>query len=177
MGTSKYIQEPWRKKQFNVIRFLLRVAAGSSASALRPTGIQGYVIYQICVCHGGCKCPVPKDATCDKPVHHGVNQWKCSKPSVCCWGASWMPLSGSESPDFFLAWWRFHIKILWGYPHGSIPQSYQKKFGHAVDHQTSPQAQGDASADIYRLQELYPWQGPQVSPQDWCFSAFALGKV
>lgn len=106
------------------MRFLLRVATGSNASALRPTGIQGYVIYQICVCHGGCKCPGPEDATCDKPVpvHHSVNQQKCSKPSVCCWGASWMPLSGSDSPDFLLGWWRFHICILWNYPHWPIPQ-------------------------------------------------------
>lgn len=36
-----------------------RCAAGSTACALRCTGTQGYVIYQICVHHGGRKCPVP----------------------------------------------------------------------------------------------------------------------
>uniref|UniRef100_M3YXQ0 Ribosomal protein L15 n=1 Tax=Mustela putorius furo TaxID=9669 RepID=M3YXQ0_MUSPF len=89
MGTYKHIQELWRKKQSNVMRFLLRVRCWQYHQPLhtapRPTrpdkarrlgykAKQGYVIYQIRVRRGGRKCPVPKGATYSKPVHHGVNQ-------------------------------------------------------------------------------------------------------
>eukprot|EP00069_Balaena_mysticetus_P006124 bmy_18404T0 len=40
---------------------------------------QGYVIYQIRVCCGARKCPVPKGATYGKPLHHGVNQLKFAR--------------------------------------------------------------------------------------------------
>ncbi|XP_012500015.1 PREDICTED: 60S ribosomal protein L15 [Propithecus coquereli] len=93
MGAYKYIQELWRKKQSDVMRFLLRVRCWQyrQLSALhrapRPTrpdkarrlgykAKQGYVIYRIRVRRGGRKRPVPKGATYGKPVHHGVNQLK-----------------------------------------------------------------------------------------------------
>ncbi|EHB13418.1 60S ribosomal protein L15 [Heterocephalus glaber] len=80
MGAYKYIQELWRKKQSDVMRFLLRVRCWQyrQLSALhrapRPTqpdkvlrlgykAKQGYVIYRIPVRHGGRKPPVPKDST------------------------------------------------------------------------------------------------------------------
>ncbi|KAL1773328.1 60S ribosomal protein L15 [Sigmodon hispidus] len=44
---------------------------------------QGYVIYRICVCHGGHKRLVPKGATYGKPVHHGVNQLKFARSLQC----------------------------------------------------------------------------------------------
>ncbi|XP_035883478.1 LOW QUALITY PROTEIN: 60S ribosomal protein L15-like [Phyllostomus discolor] len=96
MGTYKYIQELWGKKQSDVMRFLLRVCCWQyhQLSALhrtpRPTrpdkaprlgykAKQGYVTYWIHVHYGGHKCPVPKCATYGKPVHHGVNQPKFSQ--------------------------------------------------------------------------------------------------
>nr|BAG59606.1 unnamed protein product [Homo sapiens] len=96
MGAYKYIQELWRKKQSDVMRFLLRVRCWQyrQLSALhrapRPTrpdkarrlgykAKQGYVIYRIRVRRGGRKRPVPKGATYGKPVHHGVNQLKFAR--------------------------------------------------------------------------------------------------
>ncbi|KAK7810118.1 hypothetical protein U0070_026522 [Myodes glareolus] len=91
MGAYKYIQELWRKKQSDVMRFLPRVCCWQyrQLSALhrapRPTrpdkawrlgykAKQGYFIYRIRVSRGGRKRPLPKGATYGKPVHHGVNQ-------------------------------------------------------------------------------------------------------
>uniref|UniRef100_A0A8D2CPP9 Ribosomal protein L15 n=1 Tax=Sciurus vulgaris TaxID=55149 RepID=A0A8D2CPP9_SCIVU len=96
MGAYKYIQELWRKKQSDVMRFLLRVRCWQyrQLSALhrapRPTRLdkahrlgykakQGYVTYRIRVRRGGGKRPVPKGATYGKPVHHGVNQLKFAR--------------------------------------------------------------------------------------------------
>uniref|UniRef100_A0A8C4W8V8 Ribosomal protein L15 n=1 Tax=Gopherus evgoodei TaxID=1825980 RepID=A0A8C4W8V8_9SAUR len=96
MGAYKYIQELWRKKQSDVMRFLLRVRCWQyrQLSALhrapRPTrpdkarrlgykAKQGYVIYRIRVRRGGRKRPVPKGATYGKPVNHGVNQLKFAR--------------------------------------------------------------------------------------------------
>ncbi|XP_068923169.1 large ribosomal subunit protein eL15-like isoform X2 [Petaurus breviceps papuanus] len=93
MGAYKYIQQLWRKKQSDVMRFLLRVLCWQyrQLSALhrapQPTrpdkarrlgykAKQGYVIYRIRVRRGGRKRPVPKGATYGKPVHHGVKQLK-----------------------------------------------------------------------------------------------------
>ncbi|ELV10480.1 60S ribosomal protein L15 [Tupaia chinensis] len=96
MGTYKYIQELWRKKQSDLMRFLLWVCCWPYRQllvlhwALRPTWPdkacrlgykvkQVYVIYRICVWHGGCKRPVPKGTTYGKPVHHGINQLKFAR--------------------------------------------------------------------------------------------------
>ncbi|XP_016298980.1 60S ribosomal protein L15-like [Sinocyclocheilus anshuiensis] len=96
MGAYKYMQELWRKKQSDVMRFLLRVRCWQyrQLSALhrapRPTrpdkarrlgykAKQGYVIYRIRVRRGGRKRPVPKGATYGKPVHHGINQIKFAR--------------------------------------------------------------------------------------------------
>uniref|UniRef100_A0A8C6MQE1 Ribosomal protein L15 n=1 Tax=Mus spicilegus TaxID=10103 RepID=A0A8C6MQE1_MUSSI len=96
MGAYKYLQEVWRKKQSDVMRFLLRVRCWQyrQLSALHrapcPTrpdkarrlgykAKQGYVIYRIRVRRGGRKRPVPKGATYRKPVHHGVNLLKLAR--------------------------------------------------------------------------------------------------
>uniref|UniRef100_A0A2I3H4X6 Ribosomal protein L15 n=1 Tax=Nomascus leucogenys TaxID=61853 RepID=A0A2I3H4X6_NOMLE len=95
MGAYKYIQELWRKRQSDVMCFLLRVRCWQyrqlsalhraprltwpdKARRLGYKAKQGYVIYRIRVHRGGRKCPVPKGATYGKPVHHGVNQLKFS---------------------------------------------------------------------------------------------------
>uniref|UniRef100_A0A8C0E6M1 Ribosomal protein L15 n=1 Tax=Balaenoptera musculus TaxID=9771 RepID=A0A8C0E6M1_BALMU len=71
----------WRKKQSDVMRFLLRVRCWQqycrlSARRLGYKAKQGYVIYRIRVRRSGCKRPVPKGATYSTPVNHGVNQLK-----------------------------------------------------------------------------------------------------
>jgi len=84
MGAYKYIQELWRKKQSDVMRFLLRVRCWQyrQLSALhrapRPTrpdkarrlgykAKQGYVIYRIRVGRGGRRITNIVDAT---PIPH-----------------------------------------------------------------------------------------------------------
>jgi len=93
MGAYKYMQEMYRKKQSDVLRFLLRVRTwqyrqlSAIHRAPRPNrpdkarrlgyrAKQGYVIYRIRVRRGGRKRPVPKGCTYGKPKSHGVNQIK-----------------------------------------------------------------------------------------------------
>ncbi|ELW70565.1 60S ribosomal protein L15 [Tupaia chinensis] len=83
MGTYKYIQELWWKKQSDVMRFLLRVRCWQYCQLWtlhwvpRPTwqgkarrldykAKHGYVIYRIRVRRGGHKRPVPKGVTYGK---------------------------------------------------------------------------------------------------------------
>uniref|UniRef100_A0A2K5ZR11 Ribosomal protein L15 n=1 Tax=Mandrillus leucophaeus TaxID=9568 RepID=A0A2K5ZR11_MANLE len=85
VGAYKYIQELWRKKQCDVMHFLLRVhcwqyrklsAVHRAHHSTRPhrtrprKAKQDYVICRIRVYRGGRKRPVPKGATYSKPVHH-----------------------------------------------------------------------------------------------------------
>merc|ERR1712179_632323 len=93
MGAYKYMQELYRKKQSDVLRFLLRVRCWQYRQlhrvhgAPRPTrpdkarrlgyrATQGFVIYRVRVRRGGRKRPVPKGCTYGKPKTHGVNQLK-----------------------------------------------------------------------------------------------------
>ncbi|KAH7730979.1 60S ribosomal protein L15-like protein [Aphelenchoides avenae] len=93
MGAYKYMQEIWRKKQSDVMRYLLRVRCWQYRQLTavhrcpRPTrpekarrlgykAKQGYVIYRVRVRRGGRKRPVTKGQTYGKPKTHGVNQLK-----------------------------------------------------------------------------------------------------
>ncbi|OMH83493.1 60S ribosomal protein L15 [Zancudomyces culisetae] len=93
MGAYKYLEELQKKKQSDVMRFLLRVrcweyrqrkvvhrASRSSrpdkARRLGYKAIQGFVIYRIRVRRGGRKRPVKKGAVFGKPVNHGINEMK-----------------------------------------------------------------------------------------------------
>merc|ERR1712243_30443 len=93
MGAYKYMQELYRKKQSDVMRFLLRVRCWQYRQlhrihrAPRPTrpdkarrlgyrATQGFCIYRVRVRRGGRKRPVPKGCTYGKPVTHGVNSLK-----------------------------------------------------------------------------------------------------
>ncbi|KAF9365028.1 60S ribosomal protein L15 [Mortierella sp. NVP85] len=93
MGAYKYLEELAKKKQSDVMRFLLRVRCWEYRQlnvihrASRPSrpdkarrlgykAKQGYVIYRIRVRRGGRKKPVAKGATYGKPGSHGVNQLK-----------------------------------------------------------------------------------------------------
>jgi len=93
MGAYKYIGELYKKKQSDVLRFLLRVRCWEYRQlnvihrASRPSrpdkarrlgykAKQGYVIYRVRVRRGNRKKHVPKGATYGKPVHQGVNHLK-----------------------------------------------------------------------------------------------------
>ena len=93
MGAYKYVQELWRKKQSDLLRFLLRVRCWQFRQlhtihrAPRPTrpdkarrlgyrAKQGFVIYRVRVRRGGRKRKAPKGATYGKPTNQGVNQLK-----------------------------------------------------------------------------------------------------
>jgi len=93
MGAYKYLQELWRKKQSDALRFLLRVRCWEYRQlpaihrATRPTrpdkarrlgykAKQGYVIYRVRVRRGGRKRPNPKGIVYGKPKGQGINQLK-----------------------------------------------------------------------------------------------------
>lgn len=93
MGAYKYLEELYKKKQSDALRFLLRIRCWQFRQltaihrATRPTrpdkarrlgykAKQGYCIYRVRVKRGGRKRPVPKGATYGKPTNMGVNQLK-----------------------------------------------------------------------------------------------------
>lgn len=89
MGAYKYLEELWRKKQSDVLRFLLRVRAWEyrqlpkiyrvnnptrpdKARKLGYKAKQGYVVYRVAVRRGGRKKPVSKGIVYGKPKHQGI---------------------------------------------------------------------------------------------------------
>uniref|UniRef100_A0A8I4A4J0 Ribosomal protein L15 n=1 Tax=Callithrix jacchus TaxID=9483 RepID=A0A8I4A4J0_CALJA len=82
MGAYKYIQELWRKKQSDVMRFLLRVRC-----------------WQYCQLSALHRAPRPTRPDKARPLGYKAKQ-----------GASWTPLWGSKSLEFLLGWRRFHIQ-------------------------------------------------------------------
>lgn len=93
MGAYRYIQELYRKKQSDVLRYLLRIRVWqfrqltklvrsprpSRPDKARRLGFkakQGFVIYRVRVRRGGRKRPVPKGCTYGKPKSHGINELK-----------------------------------------------------------------------------------------------------
>merc|ERR1712133_123929 len=92
-GAYRYVQELYRKKQSDVLRFLLRVrcwhyrqltkmhraprpSRPDKARRLGYRAKQGFIIYRIRIRRGGRKKQVPKGCTYGKPKSHGVNQLK-----------------------------------------------------------------------------------------------------
>ena len=93
MGAYKYLEELWKKKQSDVMRFLLRIRCWEYRQlpaihrASRPTrpdkarrlgykAKQGYVIYRVRVRRGGRKRPNPKGIVHGKPANQGVKYLK-----------------------------------------------------------------------------------------------------
>lgn len=91
MGAYKYMEELWRHKQSDILRFLLRVRAWEyrqrnnitrvnrpsrteKAHRLGYKAKQGYVIVRAGVRRGGRKRQVPKGMVHGKPKHHGINK-------------------------------------------------------------------------------------------------------
>lgn len=92
-GAYKYLEELWKKKQSDVLRFLLRIRVWEYRQlpavhrASRPTrpdkarrlgykAKQGYVIYRVRVRRGGRKRPNPKGIVYGKPANQGINKLK-----------------------------------------------------------------------------------------------------
>eukprot|EP01147_Barroeca_monosierra_P005844 gene5844-9045_t len=93
MGAYKYVEELYKRKQCDLLRFLLRLRAwqfrqlSAIHRASRPTrpdkarrlgykAKQGYVVYRVRVRRGGRKRPVRKGNTFGKPTNMGINQLK-----------------------------------------------------------------------------------------------------
>ncbi|CAB4024970.1 60S ribosomal L15 [Paramuricea clavata] len=93
MGAYKYLEELYKKKQSDLLRFLLRVRCWQYRQlttihrASRPTrpdkarrlgykAKQGYVVYRVRIRRGGRKRKCPKGNTHGKPVRQGVNKLK-----------------------------------------------------------------------------------------------------
>ena len=93
MGAYKYMNELWRKKQSDVLRFLLRVRAWEYRQGnvitrcTRPTrpdkarslgykAKQGYVIFRVAIRRGNRKRPNNKGIVYGKPKHQGINELK-----------------------------------------------------------------------------------------------------
>ena len=89
MGAYKYLEEIWKKKQTDVMRFVNRIRTweyrqlgviqkvhhSSRPDRARKLGYktkQGYVIYRIRVRRGGRKRPVPKGIIYGKPKTQGI---------------------------------------------------------------------------------------------------------
>ena len=93
MGAYKYLEEIWKKKQSDLIRFVLRVRAweyrqlpmihraarSSRADKARKLGYkkaQGYVIYRVRIRRGGRKKNIRKGTVFGKPRNHGIRKQK-----------------------------------------------------------------------------------------------------
>jgi len=96
MGAYKYISELWRKKQSDVLRFLLRVRAWEyrqgnrivrlpspsrpdKARMLGYKAKQGFVVYRVAIRRGNRKRQAKKGIIYGKPKHHGINQLKYAR--------------------------------------------------------------------------------------------------
>lgn len=93
MTAYKYMSEIWKKKQTDVLRYLLRIRAweyrqgNKIARVNHPTrpdkarrlgykAKQGFSIFRVAVRRGGRKRPNSKGIVYGKPKHHGINQLK-----------------------------------------------------------------------------------------------------
>ena len=96
MGAYKYLEEMWRKKQSDTMRFMLRVRAWEYRRlpkihrVARPTrpekarhlgykAKQGYVIFMAAVRRGGRKRPNGKGIVFGKPKHQGITKLKFAR--------------------------------------------------------------------------------------------------
>jgi large subunit ribosomal protein L15e len=93
MGAYKYLEELWKKKQSDVLRFMLRVRAWEyrqlpklhrvvhptrpdKARRLGYKAKQGYCVYRVAVRRGGRKRQNGKGIVYGKPKHQGISQLK-----------------------------------------------------------------------------------------------------
>jgi len=96
MGAYRYIEELWRKKQSDTMRFLLRVRAWEYRQLpkiyrvngpLRPEKAhrlgykakQGFIVYRVAVRRGGRKRPNSKGIVYGKPKNQGIYKQKATR--------------------------------------------------------------------------------------------------
>merc|ERR1712224_47600 len=96
MGAYKYLEELWKKKQSDVMRFILRVRCWEYRQlpaihrAARPTrpdkarrlgykAKQGYTVYRVRVRRGGRKRPNAKGIVYGKPCNQGISALKARR--------------------------------------------------------------------------------------------------
>nr|UXY87938.1 60S ribosomal protein L15 [Cryptomonas curvata] len=96
MGASSYVNEIWRKKQSDIMSFLLQIRSWEyrhypsihrvkfptrleKARKLGYKSKQGFIIYRVRIRRGGRKRPVKKGITYGKPKGHGVNELKFNR--------------------------------------------------------------------------------------------------
>ena len=96
MVAYTFINEIWRKKQSDVMSFLLKIRAWEyrnlpgiqrikkpsrpeKARRLGYKSKQGFIIYRVRIRRGDRKRPVSKGITSGKPKNHGINQIKYSR--------------------------------------------------------------------------------------------------
>merc|ERR1719498_843662 len=93
MGAYKYLQELWRKKKSDTMRFVMRVRCweyrqlATIHKASKPSRLdkaravgykakQGYSVYRVRIRRGGRKRAVGKGIVYGKPVHQGIRKLK-----------------------------------------------------------------------------------------------------
>merc|ERR1712078_425005 len=93
MGAYKYLQELWRKKKSDTMRFVMRVRCweyrqlATIHKASKPSRLdkaralgfkqkQGYTVYRVRIRRGGRKRAVGKGIVYGKPVHQGIRKLK-----------------------------------------------------------------------------------------------------
>ena len=96
MGAYKYLEELWRKKQSNIMNFILRLrtweyrqlpvvhraSRPSRPDKARQLGYrakEGFVVYRVRVRRGGRKRPAAKGIVTGKPASVGINQLKATR--------------------------------------------------------------------------------------------------
>jgi len=96
MGAYKYLEELWRKKQSDIVRFIMRVRTweyrqlpavhrcvrSSRPDKARRIGYKakrGYAIYRVRIRRGGRKKIAHKGCIYGKPVNGGINKQKASR--------------------------------------------------------------------------------------------------
>ncbi|CEP01088.1 Ribosomal protein L15 [Plasmodiophora brassicae] len=96
MGAYKYVEELWRRKQCDAMRYLQRLRCWeyrqqpAMVRCRRPSRVekarrvgykckQGYVVFRMRVRRGGRKRPNPKGIVYGKPKHQGINQLKAQR--------------------------------------------------------------------------------------------------
>jgi len=100
MGAYKFLEEIWKKKQSDTLRFILRVRAWEyrqlptihrcsrpsrpdKARRLGYKNKQGFVVYRVRVRRGGRKRPNANGIVYGKPANQGINQLKPKRSHKC----------------------------------------------------------------------------------------------
>merc|ERR1711872_928791 len=180
------VSELYRKKQSDVMRYLLRIRCWQyrqlskvhrcprttrpdRARRLGYKAKQGYVIYRICMRRGGRKRPVAKGC----PYGKTEDFWCCeaaetgAQSTIDCRGKSWQTSQRTPRAQLLLGGRGFHLQILRGHHDRPPPQGHQAGPQDQLD--VPPGAEAQRAQRSHTLRQIIPrsWQGTQVQPDDW----------